>query len=175
MALPPRGPEDEHVVLAVVTRPHGVRGELKVKLFNPDSDVLLRKRRARLVLADGEAREVSLRNPRAVPGGMIVRLDGVDDREAAEALRGARFEVKRADLEPAGDDEFYVVDLIGCRAELHGAPIGEVVAVRDYPTCDVLVVEGAGGCLEIPLLDAYVGDIDLVERRIAIRSLEGLS
>ena len=165
----------DYVALAVVTRPHGIRGELKVKLFNPDSGVLLELRRARMVLPDGETREVVLRNPREIPGGLIVRLDGVDDRDAAEALRGARFEVTRGELDPTAPDEFYVVDLIGCWAELDGAPIGEVVAVLDYPTCDVLVVERAEGRIEIPLLDAYVGDIDLPARRIAIRSLEGLS
>lgn len=165
----------DYVVLAQVTRPHGVRGELKVKLFNPDSDLLLRLRQVRMVLPEGDAREVTLRKPREVPGGLIVALDGVDDRDAAEALRGARFEVPRAALEPTDPDEFYIVDLIGCRAELDGELLGTVVTVLDYPTCDVIVVEDGARRLEIPLIDAYVGDIDLAARRVSIRSLEGLT
>lgn len=165
---------DEYVALAEVTRPHGIGGELKVRVFNPDSDLLLRLRKVRMVLGDGEVREVALRKPRVVPGGLILRLDGVDDRNAAEALRGARFEVPRSALEPPEPDEFYVVDLVGCRAELDGELLGEVADVLDYPTCDVLVVEGARGTIEIPIVDAYVGEIDPAGRRIAIKTLEGL-
>lgn len=146
----------------MVARPHGVRGELRLKVFNPDSDVLERQRHVRLVPRDGEARLIRVRSLRAVPGALLVRLDGVDDRDAAEALRGAHLEVPRDALDDIeADDEHYVVDLIGSRAMLGDTEIGTVSDVASYPTCDALVIARAeGGKLEVPLQGSYVGEIE---------------
>ncbi len=167
--------DESYVALAEVARPHGVKGELRLKLYNLDSDVLPRQQRVRLVTADGEARTMRVKSTRAVPGALLMRLDGVDDRESADALRGAKFEVPRAVLEDLeDDDEHYVVDLIGSRVVVGEDDIGTVGDVASYPTCDALVVHRGGRKkLEVPLQGSYVDRIaDGVVHLVTIDGLE---
>ncbi len=162
------------MALAVVARPHGVQGELRLKIYNLDSDVLQRQRRVRLVTTDGEVRQVRIKTARSVPGALLVRLEGVADRNAADALRGATFEVPREALaEIEEEDEHYVVDLVGSRVLLGDAEFGIVTHVASYPTCDALVVTRSDGKkLEVPLQGGYVGDI--ADGVIQLESIEGL-
>jgi 16S rRNA processing protein RimM len=165
-----------YVALAEVARPHGVQGELRLKVYNLDSDLLLSRPPIRLVGADGTARAAKIRSIRRVPGAMLARLAGVEDRAGAEQLRGAIVEVERGDLEPiAEESEHYVCDLIGCRVLASGAEVGEVVGFESYPTCDALVVERAeGGRLEVPLQASFVVSIDEEARVIEVANIEGL-
>lgn len=153
-------PEDL-VVLAVVTRPHGVRGELRAHLHNPDSTVLY-ERDTVLLRHRGGVREVPLECRRGPKGALLIRLDGVEGREAADAMRGAELCVRRADLPPAGEAEWYVVDLVGLEArDAGGRVLGEVIEVIPYPTVDCLRVRGEGGIREVPLTDEFVPEVDV--------------
>lgn len=154
--------ERELVVLAVVTRPHGVRGELRVHLHNPDSTVLY-DRDTVLLRHRGEVREVEVVESRRGPkGAMLLSLAGVEGREAADALRGAELCVPRRDLPPAGEGEWYVIDLVGLEArDGAGRTLGEVVDVIPYPTIDCLRVRGEGGVREVPLNDDFVPEVDV--------------
>ncbi len=157
--------------IAVVARPHGVKGELKLALHQRGSEVLLARPRLRLVLPSGEVRPAALRAVRRVPDGMLATLDGVHDRDAADALRGARVEVARAALPALGDGEMYCADLPGCEVRLGARRVGEVVRVLSYPSCDALVVAGAGGEIEVPLTDAYVARIDGAARVVELTAM----
>lgn len=172
----PAPPKDGFVAVAEVARPHGILGELRLKLYNPDSDLLLRRPSARLRLPDGEAREIAITSAREANKAVLVRLAGVDGRDAAEALRGAEICVPRDAFPALGDGEFYACDLEGARAVLRsGEELGRVVGVTSYPTCDVLVVERAGGGrLEVPLLEAFVGAVDAAQGVVEIVTIEGL-
>jgi 16S rRNA processing protein RimM len=161
--------------LAVVARPHGVRGELRLKLHNPDSEVLLRKPAIRLALPDGTHRPGKLRAARKVPGALLVQLEGVSDRDMADAMRGVQLEVSREVLDAPDEDEFYVCDLEGCDAMLEGRVYGRIKTVVNYPTCDALVIDKAdGGRIEVPLAAAHVGAIDLEAGTLELLSIDGL-
>lgn len=162
------------VAIAEVARPHGTSGELRLRVFNPDSDLLARRPPLRLVCADGSVKNAQLRSMRHVPGAVLVRLAGVTDRDQAEALRGARVEVARDELEPTDEDEYYHCDLENCRVTVAGIEIGRVVAVVSYPTCDALVVEHEKGRLEVPLVDPYLGHIDIDAGVIELHTIQGL-
>lgn len=165
---------DDFVALAVVARPHGVRGELRVNVYNPDSELMLEQRRVRLVPKGGEARMVRVKAARSVPGALLLKLEGVNDRDAAEALRGAQFEVPRSALAEIDDeDEHYVVDLVGSRVVLGDTEIGVVLDVASYPTCDALIVKrSTGNKLEVPLQGTYVGDIE--DGVVHLHTIDGL-
>lgn len=175
LALPSK---DRWVELAEITRSHGIRGEVRVKLFNPDSDVLLQLREVRLRMTDGTERDVPVESVRPVDGGLLLKLRPVSDRDRADELRGVRLMAKRTDFPALDDGEFYVCDVIGANVYLldQEAPIGTLEDLRNYPTVDVLVVKRLDGspALEVPLTDAFVERVDSEAGRIVLRSLEGL-
>ena len=166
-----------YIAIAEIARPHGVQGELRLKVYNPDSDLLKQKPRVRLRLSDGTTRDVSIVSAREANKALLVRLAGVDDRDAGEALRNAEICVQRASFPPLEEGEFYACDVEGARAVMRasGEEIGHVAGLASYPTCDVLLIErAAGGRLEVPLLDPYVGSVDVERGVVEILTIEGL-
>ena len=169
-----------YVPVAEVARPHGVRGELRLKVYNRDSDLLLRRPRVKLLLEDGGERDATIDTAREVNKAILLRLVGVDDRDAADALRGVRIAVARDEFPPLDEGEFYACDVEGARVLLpSGEEIGRVAGLSAYPTCDVLLVdrtgEGrAGKRLEVPLVDAYVASVDVERGVVELVTIDGL-
>ena len=163
------------VPIAEVMRAHGLGGELRLRLYNPESDLIERIESVDLALPDGTSRIVALRSVREGPGAMLAQLEGVDDRTAAEALRGAVLRVPREALGEAEPGEYFVCDLEQCRVLLGGAPLGSVERVAHYPTCDALVVARPDGShLEVPMHEDYVAEVRLGERTVELRTIDGL-
>lgn len=170
-----------YVPVAEVARPHGVQGEIRLKVYNQGSDLLLRRPPVKLLLADGTERDAVVDTAREVNKAILVRLVGVSDRDAALALRGARIAVARDQFPPLDEGEFYACDVEGARAVLaSGEEIGTVAGLSSYPTCDVLLIDRttpAGGRarrLEVPLLDAYVGHVDVERGVVELVTIDGL-
>ncbi len=173
----PKKPADDHVAIAEIARPHGVAGELRLKLYNPDTSLLVRGRTVLVQPASGgPAHRKKLTSVRPVPGSCLVRLEGVETRDDAEAVRGARLSVPRDDLPEPDDGEFYAVDVEGARAELvSGDVIGTVERLVTYPTCDVLlVVTTEGDKLEVPLTDTFVDEVDVEAHVVRLKTIDGL-
>ena len=117
----------------------------------------------------------------ATKNGLVVRAEGINDRSAAEALRGTRLFVGREALPPPAEDEFYHADLIGLRAEFagdDGSPrrlVGRVAAVHDFGAAPVLEIESEGApSLMIPFTRAAVPEVDIAGSRLVIASVPGL-
>jgi len=155
------------VCVGVVTGAHGVRGQLRVKSFT-------RKPRdiaAYGPLSDAEGRrQFTLDIIGAAKGVLLARIAGVDDRDAAEALRGTEFYVPRDALPPPGEDEFYHADLIGASAVLaDGAPYGRVLALHDFGAGDMIEIERVDGAvIVLAFTRAVVPEIDLAAGRIVV-------
>jgi 16S rRNA processing protein RimM len=131
----------KRIALAAVAGAHGVKGELRLKLF---TDSIENLKRHKSVFVGGEERK--LENIRAGSAGAIARLSGVSDRSAAEALRGSLIEVDRSALPPLQEGEYYHADLIGldCVAS-DGSQLGRVTGVVNYGAGDLLEVERSDG------------------------------
>jgi 16S rRNA processing protein RimM len=177
--------ETRYVPVAVVARPHGIQGEIRLKIYNEGSELLkslVATPRApagrfplKLRLADKSERDFVLTAARDTDKALLVRFAGVADRDAVELLRGAEILVPReAFPEPEGD-EFYACDLEGARVLLAGAEIGRVTGIQSYPTCDALLIDRPGGPLEVPLVEAYVASVNVDEAVVELRTIDGLS
>ncbi|MCA9605889.1 MAG: 16S rRNA processing protein RimM [Myxococcales bacterium] len=166
--------DDPWVALGAIARPHGVRGEVRVFRYNPESTLLLDQ--SRVWLAEGgEHRPIRVLAARIHGDMVLLTLQGVGDRDAAEALRGVEVCVGRDALPPPEEDEVYHVDLVGLNVvDETGSPVGSVSDVIRYPSVDCLVVEGEDGVREIPLLDPYVVEVRLEEKRVVVANLEDL-
>ena len=150
----------DFVALGVVSRPHGVRGEVRVHPFNTDSRLLGELKTVQTQGSDGCQDRVIVRARRAAKY-WIVTFDGVASREAADALRGVELAVPRELLPPLDPTELYLADLAGLEVYFEDRCVGEVVGVLTYPSAICLEVEGPEGRRELPLLDPWVVDIDL--------------
>lgn len=158
--MPTAAGDDRRIVLAAVAGVHGVKGEVRLKLFGQGVASIA----AHGALVVG-GRLLGLKSVRASGGGAVARFAGVVDRVSAEALRGLLVEVERSALEPLGDGEYYHADLLGL-ACINGAgePLGTVVAVENYGAGDLLEIEGPDGRRSlIPFRD---GIADLVEGQV---------
>jgi 16S rRNA processing protein RimM len=169
------------IPLAEVARPHGVKGELRLKVYNQDSDILLDQEEVLLRLKDGTEQEVSVDRARRADDAILMKLHSVDDRNRADELRGAVIAVDRSAFPPVEDGEFYVCDILGARVTLEdGAPLGDVRELRSYPTVDVLVVKAADGGKdwELPLVAELVTRLvpgaDGAAGEVVIRSVDGI-
>ena len=132
---------DKRIALAAIAGAHGVKGELRLKLFTDSVDNLARHRS--VFVGDVERK---LESVRTGSSGAIARLSGVADRSAAEALRGSLVQVDRSALPPLEDGEYYHSDLIGLDCvDRGGDPLGTVVAVENYGAGDLLEVEAQDG------------------------------
>jgi 16S rRNA processing protein RimM len=153
---------ERRIALAAVAGAQGLRGEIRLKLFSDSIDNL--KRYDRLYVGGVPRRLIEVRQSGTTP---IVRFEGVADREAAEALRGALVEVDRSALPPVDGTEYYHVDLIGLPAtDRDGKRLGTVVAVENYGAGDLLEIEDESG--KRSLIPFKPGVADLEQGRIVV-------
>lgn len=166
------------VCLGIVAGPHGVRGEVKIRSFTERPEDVAAY--GDLYDEDG-VRRFGARCRGVVKGAVVAKLDGVDDRDAAERLRGLRLHVPRERLPATDPDEFYHVDLIGLRAELLAGegddprPLGVVIGLEDFGAGPVLeiAVEGRPP-LMVPFTREVVPVVDIGEGRVGIVAVPGL-
>ena len=169
-------PETRWIPLAEVMRPHGVRGELRLRPFNRDSDLLLSLDEVLVRFPDGDEQEVTVDAARRAHDAVLMKLADVDDRDRADELRGAVLCGKRADFPALEEGEFYACDVEGARVVLGEQEIGRVRRLETYPTTDVLVVDAGDGGKpwEVPLVDSVVERVDPREGLVRLRTLDGV-
>lgn len=132
---------DRPVTLAAIAGAHGVRGEVRLKLFGEGADAL----RA-FSTFDAGARKLTLKSVRPANQGAVASFAEITDRSAAEALRGTLLTVPRSALPPLGPGEYYHHDLIGLTCiSADGASVGRVVAVENFGAGDILEIEKPDG------------------------------
>jgi 16S rRNA processing protein RimM len=158
-----------------VARAHGVSGELEVRPDWEESRGLLAAREVVLESESGLLEVCAVRSSRRTPKGVLLLLEGIDDRDAAEARRGHAVRVRRELLPKLGDGEYYLCDLIGADVDSPQGPVGRVVEVQMYPSVDAVVIEAADGArFEQPLVDEWLARVDVAARRMSLVSRDGL-
>ena len=152
-------------------RPHGLKGEVRLKSHT--GDPLAIASYGPLLLADG--RSLTLRAVRHAAGDqpdlLVAQVEGVQTREAAEALNRIGLYVPREKLgEPEEEDEYYLADLIGLSARgQDGEAIGTIVAVPNYGGGDLLeIAPSRGPTALVPFTRGFVPTIDLAGRRVVV-------
>jgi 16S rRNA processing protein RimM len=164
----------KHVEVGWVAKAHGLKGEVSVRLHWPQSRALAEIGYA--WLCDGtEERRLEVQSARSGGGAMLVKFAGIDDRDAADRLRGARVLVDREALPEPADGEYYLVDLLGARVEDPSGCVGEVVEVRVHASVDAVVIRTqAGELVEQPLAEPWIDVIDVAGRLVRLTTSDGL-
>lgn len=190
---------DPLLQLGFVYRAHGLRGELKIQLFDADSDALDRSKQLWLGPQDAEGEGSSspasaqskgaaqgpragfkrheLRALRRIGEGLyLVSLAGVTSREAAESLQRHGVYLDRAELPQLEEDEYYVSDIVGYQVVLlGGGVVGSVQSILATTASSLMVVSriGASDAL-IPMVPEIVHAVSRDERTVVIDPPEGL-
>ena len=161
----------QHLEVGYVARAHGLSGEVGVRTFDPASRALLEVERALLRLKDGSELELQIDSTREGGKDLLVGFEGVEDRARADGLVGATVFVFREDLEPPGEDEVFLGDLVGLKAQSEsGEPLGEVAEVWSSGEVPNLVIRAPGREeLMVPFAADFVVSVDVAEGRIVIR------
>lgn len=149
---------------------HGIRGELRVLPRDGEADFLTR---FSTFYMDGQP--VTPTACRVHKGTALMKLPGVEDRTAAEALRGRDLYIRRADAKlPEGewfDDELLGLEVYNGET---GECVGELTAVETYPASKVYTVQGVREYLIPAVKDAFILSVDLEANRMDVRVWEGL-
>lgn len=132
---------DRPVTLAAIAGAHGVRGEVRLKLFGEGAESL----RAFSVFDAGD-RRLTLKSVRPANQGAVATFAEITDRSGAEALRGTILTVPRSALPPLAEGEYYHHDLLGLPCvSTDGNAVGEVVAVENFGAGDILEIAKPDG------------------------------
>ena len=164
---------DRLVRMGVFGAPHGVRGEIRVKSYASEPGAIA----AYGPLTDSSRKRVfAFERLRPLRDDiLVVKLEGVATREAAEALTGVEIFARRGQLPPPSGDEFYWADLVGLAAVTRdGAMLGRVAGFSNYGAGDILEIapEGGGETLLLPFTKAVAPEIDFDAGRIVIEPPE---
>jgi 16S rRNA processing protein RimM len=162
------------VCLGQILGAHGLAGEVQLRTFTDQPEDIAGYGP---LLDESGTRSFEIVDLRPAKRGPVVRLKGVDDREAAEALKGARLYVERDRLPEPDHEEWYYADLIGLAAEdAQGTRLGSVVAVQNFGAGDLLEIKPTAGgpTLLVPFRRATVPEIDLDRGRLVVDPPEGL-
>lgn len=162
------------VCLGVVVGAHGVHGLVRVRSFTEDPEDI-----AAYGLLEDEQRQrrFEIELVGRAKGTLLARVQGIGDREQAQALAGTQLYVDRAALPAIEEEEaFYHADLIGLAAEdPEGRPLGQVSAVHNFGAGDVLEVQASGATddrpgpsIHVPFTRAAVPLIDLSGGRLVV-------
>ena len=167
------------LVVGRIARAHGVTGEMVVDVRTDDPEERFAAgRRLRLkARRTGGVSEVVVESLRPHGGRLLIRLHGVADRDAAEALRGSLFVVDSADLPPIDDpDEFYDHQLEGLTVRtVEGVDVGTVAEVLHTAGGELLSVQGISGAeVRVPFVSAIVMSVSLTDGVVEIDPPEGL-
>jgi 16S rRNA processing protein RimM len=173
------------VAVGRIASAHGLRGELAVDPLTDVPDRFASGSTLILTARGSAPRSVVISRSRPLSSRhkdrLLVSLQGIEDRTAAEALRGAILEVDAAAVPPAPEGSWYHYDLVGCRCtDRRAGELGEVVEVIEGGGGDLLRVVAPGSDGEpgrellLPFVDAYLTEVDVAGRRILWDLPEGL-
>jgi 16S rRNA processing protein RimM len=174
------GSEPEYLIVGTVQKPHGIKGELFVRLETDRPDAVFAPGRV-LQLGDGKGRRsdavLTIERARAFKGGMLMKVvEHTGRTPALEELRGSTLLIERGEAAALADDEVFYHDLVGMRivTEAEG-DIGTIAEVYDAPSGPLLSVQrDAGKELLIPFVRETIRRLDREGRVLELEVPPGL-
>lgn len=156
---------EEFLRIGLITKPQGIKGELKV---NPLTDDVTRFERLKKTYIDGK--EYFVEQVRYGGNAVLVALRGVSDRNQAELLRGKYMTVKREDAVSLAPDSYFIADIIGCELFTESGKIGEITDVTSANT-DVFTAKTTDGrILRFPFLTDAIINVDVENKKITLKA-----
>ena len=151
--------------IGLITKPHGIRGELKV---TPLTDDPARFKRLKNVIIDGK--NYGVLGATVMADAVFLSLVGVTDRTAAEFFRGKFLLVERKDAEPTGEFSYYISDIIGSKVVTEkGETVCTVTDVTSAKTDYFTAVTEKGETVRFPFLRDFLVGVDVAAKTITVK------
>lgn len=149
---------DEYILVGKVAKPHGLRGEFKVQTYSGDAETILQYSRFFLVDTQGYLTpSLPIQRSRIQGRTVIIKLEGVDDRSAAESIQGKGVLVSKNDLPVLAEDEFYwyqMIDLPVFTAD--DQCVGTISSIFSNGAQDIMVIKSEHRELLVPIIDSII-------------------
>ncbi len=171
--MPNQQPEPRYLAIGRIVRPHGIQGEVRMDIF---TDYPERVAELPAVYVGPNRERYEVKRARLHKERLLLHLDGVDGRDAAEMLRGLLVEVNLEDAVPLEMDEYYEFQLVGLQVEtVDGTELGELIEILDTSGAnDVYVVHGFYGEMLLPATEEVIREVDLEAGVMRVHLLPGL-
>ncbi|HPX71246.1 MAG TPA: ribosome maturation factor RimM [Bacillota bacterium] len=159
------------IKIGKISAPVGIKGELRVY---PYADSPERFGQIEAILLGG--RRVEIETARVMKNMAVIKLRGVDDRNSAEALRGAELFIAREELWEMPEDTYFTEDLLGCKViREDGSLCGTLAAVHANPAHDLYEIRtGSGRSFLLPAVGEFVLSVDIRNKIIIVHLIEGM-
>ena len=144
---------------------HGIKGEVKVLCWLDDPEMLCEFDRVRI-----SGKEYTVSQCRVQKTCNLLKLEGIDTMDDAQAMRGKVVQLYREDID---DEVIFAAELIGMVVMCEGAEIGKIVDVLDYPGNSVYVVRGKHEYM-IPAVNQFILSTDMEANMMEVRLIEGM-
>lgn len=174
-------PAPEHLIVGQITKPHGTRGEVFIWPLTDTPDNVFAEGRELLLgdengVIDGAEAPLIVERSRAFKRGVLVKLEGLEDRAAVELLAQRYVLAPTSALAPPGEDEVYYHELLGLEVStVDGVVVGRVREVFETEPSHLLEVKGADGAVHlIPFARRIVKQLDVAGGRLVIDPPPGL-
>ena len=162
-------PPPVRILVGIIGAPQGLKGEVRIKSLTADPLAL---KDYGPVQDEAGARGWRVLALRLIRDDMCVaRLEGVEDRDAAQALNPTKLYALRANLPAPAAGEYYHADLIGLRAETRaGLAFGTIVAIHNFGAGDLLEIAppNGGETVLLPFASPFLGEVDVTRGRVTV-------
>ncbi len=157
----------EYLKIGLILKPQGIRGEIKVLPLTDDPHRFIGLKQAFL---SEEKKPVRIMGARVGKDAVYLFLEKIYDRTAAESVRGQFIYIDREHAVKLPEGRYFIADLIGCEAvDLNGNRLGILKEVLQPGANDVYIVQRPDSSeLLIPVVDAFIKDIDIKSRKITV-------
>ena len=157
------------LAVGVIVRPHGVRGEVKIQPLTDTPADWLSIRTVEWTARDGSTVSRRVKQNRVQGEQVIVTIEGVYDRNAAELLRGTTLSVRREEAPVPAEGSYYIVDLIGCTVrDEEGHALAEITDVLQPGANDVYELKTPKGPAMMPAVRAVIRGVDIAARNVTV-------
>ena len=157
----------QYIDAGEIVTTHGIKGEMKVLPWVDDPEVLCEFDRVRI-----DGKEYSIEDCRIQKTCNLLKLEGIDTMEAAQAMRGKTVQLYREDID---GEVIFAAELIGVEVFCNGELLGKIKDVLDYPGNSVYVVKGPGKCeYMIPAVNEFILSTDLEKNEMQVKIIEGM-
>ncbi|MFJ4263801.1 ribosome maturation factor RimM [Paenarthrobacter nicotinovorans] len=160
--------------VARIGKPHGIRGEVTVQVLT-DAPAERFVAGTEFVVEPASAGPLTVRSARWNKDILLLGFEEIADRNAAEAIRGAKLFIETEELDDDGEEGWYEHELVGLQARVGAQTVGKVAALNTMPAQDLLVIESVDGKeILVPFVDEIVPEVNVEEGYILITPPAGL-